>query len=237
MTGRYPFRTGIVWPEYPLGESLDRQITNDTAASQSTPGTGYLDTSEIGIAETLESTYNTGFGGKWNLRYGVPNGYADSRSRSVYWTAVDNQKDHLNSFGFQETFGYEAATSDTLPYALIGNTVDYFPPQLQEDADPFFPDKLNAWAVSFIHDKASDTKPFYLHYCLGLIHDSGHVAFPIRAKTDKHFDRHKNFAEKVVHTDKMIGNVLKALKDAGVEENTLVIIAGDNGTEQPYPLQ
>ena len=105
--------------------------------------------------------------------------------------------------------------------AVIGNTVDYFPPFL----DGFFPDTLHQWAMEFVQKHESGSDPYYLHYCFGMIHDYNLYA-ELKLK-DPAITQAEVFAMKVHLVDSMIKEVL-ALVDP---DSTLVIIAGDNGTE------
>ncbi|MEO1628905.1 MAG: sulfatase-like hydrolase/transferase, partial [Bacteroidota bacterium] len=216
LTGRYPFSNGIVFPAFP----------SDSAASSQYPGSGYLADSILTYANYLQDLgYYTGFGGKYNLRYGIADIQAQSQGEDAYNDMVQQQMLHLNQHGFDTTFGpahFQTVSQGDSIYkgglALIGNTVDYHP----AFADSmFFPYLLQDWALQFIETQQETEKPYYLHYCFGLIHDSDPEAFA--GMTDS-----EEFAAKIELADSIIGTLLSMVEN---DSNTVVIIAGDNGTE------
>ncbi len=224
ITGRYPFRTGIVYPAY----------NASGPASEEDPD-GYLANEAISFANIAEDMkYYTAFGGKWNLRYGIPNTTADANTNPPdpcnYSDLVDSQKVHLNKHGFQETYG---------PNALIGNTIDYWPPQLNDTG--YFPDTLNAWMKTQVDQAAASGKPFLIHYCFGLIHNStdpqfnnGDTQAPTPLNTNAKAED-SIFADRMAYVDMMIDNILSVIdNDESLYENTVVIFVGDNGTETNY---
>ena len=223
LTGQYPFNTGIIFPAFGSHDCT----TPDSAATPQYPGTGYLANSEITYANKLQELgYYTGFGGKYNLRYGMTDSIAQAQGEDCYNEMVHNQMLHLNAHGFDETFGPTSIDiikngNDTVysgGLALIGNTVAYHP--LYAD-DQFFPTMLLDWGTAFIKKRKQENQPYYLHYCLGLIHDSAPEAFPYMSDSEE-------FAAKVQLADTIIGEIWRLVKD---DPNTVVIIAGDNGTE------
>ncbi|MEM9548642.1 MAG: sulfatase-like hydrolase/transferase [Bacteroidota bacterium] len=230
MTGLYPFQTGIVYPAFPnRGPQWDFG-----PASPETPGSGYLNPDFTTYPKMLrdDGDYYTGFGGKWNLRWGVPNSTADHEP--FYDSLVIKQAEHLNDCGFTNIYNPDAYT------ALIGNTVDYYPPQLSKDRannEDYFPYSLNAWALDFLDDAKSklqnDNTPYYLHYCAGLIHDDDYLAIPGYPSPPASEEVH--FANKIHVVDSLIGVVIDKVKnDPILSQNTIIIVAGDNGTEPTY---
>ena len=216
LTGQYPYSTGITFPGW----------QGDSAASPQYPGTGYLANSVGTYANQLQKLgYHTGFGGKYNQRYGITDETAQSYGIDSFNTMVHNQMVHLNRHGFDETFGPShidtIINNDTIyrgGTALIGNTVDYHPKWAD---DQLFPTMLKDWGVHFINTQEESGTPYYLHYCLGLIHDSDPEAFPNMTDAEE-------WAMKLQLADSIIGELLAQIDD---DSNTVVIIAGDNGTE------
>lgn len=224
ITGRYPFRTGIVYPQYNASH----------AASEEDPG-GYLANDAISFANIASDMgYYTAFGGKWNLRYGISNSQADSNTDPPddcdYYDLVDSQKVHLNRHGFQETYG---------PNALIGNTIDYWPPQLNDTG--YFPDTLNAWMLTQVNQAQASGQPFLIHYCFGLIHNNtdpqfnnGNTQAPTPIDTNATAED-SIFADRMVYVDSMVKNIMQVIdENDSLYSNTVVIIVGDNGTETNY---
>ncbi|MBD80134.1 MAG: hypothetical protein CL840_14570 [Crocinitomicaceae bacterium] len=220
MTGRYTFRNNMIYPAYPYPTKFP---ATDTSV-------GFLDTNaNLCYPKVLKQQgYKTAFGGKWNMRYGRPNTVLDTMISRVDHN-VKQQREHLQHCGFDLTFGPDST-------ALLGAMVDYYPPQMN---GKYFPYQLNEWMVNYIKN-AKSNEPFYLHYCLGLIHDSyspnygnGKIV-PLPPGQDTNMSKAENWATRMNIVDTLIGNVLQALSDSGLDTNTIVIIAGDNGTENNY---
>ena len=234
MTGLYPFQTGIVYPAFPPRDENGDIVWDFGPASPEKPGDGYLNPDYTTYPKMLrdEGNYYTGFGGKWNLRWGVPNSTADHEP--FYDSLVIKQAEHLDACGFTNIYNPDAYT------ALIGNTVDYYPPQLSKDTannEDYYPFSLNAWALDFLDDAKTklenDDTPYYLHYCAGLIHDDDELAIPGYPSPPSSTEVH--FANKIQVVDSLIGVVIdKIQNDPVLSQNTIMIVAGDNGTEPNY---
>jgi arylsulfatase A len=84
-------------------------------------------------------------------------------------------------------------------------------------------------AVDFI--KSSKDKPFFLY----LAHSMCHVPLFV---SDKFSGKSKRglFGDVLMEIDWSVGEVMKALKEQGVEENTLVVFTSDNGPWLSYGL-
>jgi arylsulfatase A-like enzyme len=84
--------------------------------------------------------------------------------------------------------------------------------------------ELTRRAVRQIHDQARQAKPFFLYFALTSPHE------PVSPSKD--FCGRSGIApiaDFLMETDWSIGQVLQALDDAGVADNTLVIFTADNG--------
>lgn len=79
-------------------------------------------------------------------------------------------------------------------------------------------------AVGYIHDKSKEGKPFYLYLPLPAPHTP---ILPIKEYQGK--SGLNPYGDFVLMVDDMVGKVMKALKDAGVEENTIIVFSTDNG--------
>ena len=79
-------------------------------------------------------------------------------------------------------------------------------------------------AVGYIHDKSKEDKPFYLYLPLPAPHTP---ILPIKEYQGK--SGLNPYGDFVLMVDDMVGKVMKALKDAGVEENTIIVFSTDNG--------
>jgi arylsulfatase A len=86
--------------------------------------------------------------------------------------------------------------------------------------------------IEYINKHAKDEKPFFLYFAYPSPHS------PIIPNDE--FDNTSEagaYGDLVVETDDSIGQLLQALKDAGIEDNTLVIFSSDNGPENTAYLR
>jgi len=84
-------------------------------------------------------------------------------------------------------------------------------------------------AVRFIRE--SNGSPFYVNVWLHESH-TPHVPTPESTAKWKNLDEQKQvYAAVITDGDNAVGQVLAALKEAGVEDNTIVIFSSDNGPE------
>lgn len=155
------------------------------------------------------------------------------RARGYRTAAIG--KWHLGATGFQPTDqGFDVSFAGD----EAGSPNSFFFPQWKkkiplEAADgEYLTDRLTTLAVNFIRE--SKDRPFFLY----LPHFAVHV--PIEGKPEKvrkynakarpdnpqHFGEYAAMIESV---DESVGRVLGALRENGVDDNTIVIFTGDNG--------
>mmetsp|Transcript_56321 Transcript_56321/g.180831 ORF Transcript_56321/g.180831 Transcript_56321/m.180831 type:complete len:599 (+) Transcript_56321:53-1849(+) len=91
------------------------------------------------------------------------------------------------------------------------------------------PQKYNRFAVDFV-SKHKD-KPFFLYMPFSHVHTTAanqpekqYAGCPFKNTT-----RRGAFGDALAEVDWIVGNVWRALQDAGIEENTLILFTGDNG--------
>lgn len=205
ITGRYPAR-------YKIGLVEPLPVTNHQVG---------LDPQIPTIASLIKkSGYETALIGKWHLGF------------RPEWGP--------NAHGFDEFFGVLAGAAD---YHLHKNGVGE--PDLYENLTPveqtgYLTDLLTARAVDYIKRRRS--APFYL----SLHYTAPHWPWQNRRGgeqvefTDKTIEpvtmgrggSLKLYAEMMRSLDDGVGQVMKALKAAGLERNTLVIFTSDNGGER-----
>jgi arylsulfatase A len=119
--------------------------------------------------------------------------------------------------GFDEFYG--------LPYSN-----DMYPLPIMHDTDiveaqaaqPQLTEKFTRHAVEFIHQHA-DT-PFFLYFA----HTAPHIPLAPSPKF-RGKSAHGQYGDVVMELDWSVGQVLDALKEKGIDENTLVIFTSDNG--------
>ena len=114
----------------------------------------------------------------------------------------------------------------------------YFPSHLYND-DQRFPLKDNSskpYAQNFIADealkfvKANRRRPFFLFYAITLPHGNYEIDDQGIYKDQPWTAQQKNYAAMVTRLDTDVGRLLALVKELGLDENTLVMLAGDNGS-------
>ena len=91
--------------------------------------------------------------------------------------------------------------------------------------------ELTRRSVAYIHERTEEAnkgKPFFLYFAINSPHSP--VVPTDRFKGKSGLNDHADF---VMDTDWAFGEVLKALDEAGLADNTLVVFTSDNGTSAP----
>lgn len=171
-----------------------------------------LPNTETTLAALLKkSGYATGMVGKWHLGY-QPQFNPQKR-------------------GFDEFFGFLAGAHDYLVSKdpRVGPIL-----RGTEEADEkeYLTDAFGREAVSFI--ERHKNKPFFLYLSFNAVHS------PLQASR-KYLDRFSGISDEKRRThaamlsamDDQIGNVIKAIRKNGIEEDTLIIFLSDNGGPTP----
>src|SRR5262249_9771935 len=85
-------------------------------------------------------------------------------------------------------------------------------------------------AIDFITRNSRAGKPFYAYVPFTLVHYPTLPHPDFAGKTG-----HGDFADSLGEMDHHVGQVLDAIKDLGIEKNTLVVFCSDNGPEEMLP--
>jgi len=169
----------------------------------------YLD--EVTIAEVLaKAGYRTGIFGKWHLGADLAHGPLEQ--------------------GFDEFFGHRGGFIDNYNHYflhgsgfhdLYDNKTEVF------RKGEYFPDMTTARAVKFV--RANKDRPFFMYLAFNIPH------YPEQADT-KFDERYKDlpmprrsYARMISTVDDRMGIVVKAVEDAGLRDNTIIIFQSDNG--------
>ena len=181
---------------------------------------GYLDVNEKTFGNLLQDAgYSTCVVGKWQL-----NGPG-----SEYGTSEEDMLKRPQHFGFDEY---------CLWNFIGGSRNRYANPNLYQNGkqltgleDAYGPDVVSDYAIDFM--TRNKEKPFLLYYSMILTHNP-FVPTPdskewkdqnLRKKGDKRF-----FKDMVEYTDKIVLKLVDAIKELGLDGNTIFIFTGDNGT-------
>jgi arylsulfatase A-like enzyme len=166
--------------------------------------------------------YHTALIGKWHLGY--PPSFGPLRS------------------GYDEFFGIMAGGVDYFTHCSSSGEHDLYIDEDEHHEVGYLTDVLSQRAVDHVHLRAADAKagkPFMLSLHYTAPHwpwetrDDAHVA-PEVAKNLFHLHGGdvQSYRRMIHHMDEGIGKLMAALREEGLEENTLVVFTSDNGGER-----
>ena len=215
LTGRYAWRS---W------------LTRGTLSFHDRPLIG-LDRPTLGTLLQGHG-YRTAAVGKWHLGMDfarvsdVEEVTANNRGIDFNAEILDGPLEH----GFDEFFG-TSANIRWEPHVYIRNNRFTANPDTEDTPTPGFYefaevlDRLTEEAVGFIEREGQAGEPFFLYLPLTAPH------VPLVPNADfRGLTGLGNYADFVAQVDWTVGQVLDAVDNAGVSQNTLVIFASDNGS-------
>jgi len=230
LTGRYPWRSdlpkGVLW-------------TNDGA---------FIRPERETVASMLQKQgYKTGVIGKWHLGWDWVFKSEDPKeidfskeiSRSPNTTGFDYSYCILASLDIPPYVYVENNKPTAVPDSIVPGTsigqYDFWrtgplAPDLRfDDVLPNFTRK----AVGFI-EKQNEEKPFFLYFPLAAPHTPIVPSKEFQGKSGVN-----PYLDFCLEVDWSVGEIIKALKQKGVYENTIVVFASDNGSSSRsanYPV-
>lgn len=224
-----PTRYGVVTGRYCWRTRLKSGVLNGY-------GPPLIDQDRVTVADHLKGGgYNTAVIGKWHLGLGyVPDGKGHfDFSKPLTDTPVDH--------GFEYSYVLPASL-DFPPYSYIkGHELVEFPSE--QDPGSKFPyfwragerapsfvfedglDHLTEEAVTYIQGRKDQEKPFFLYFPLTAPHKPAIPHPRFRGKTGL-----GAYGDFVMQVDWTVGEVMKALEETGLRDNTIVFYTSDNGS-------
>lgn len=184
---------------------------------------GLLDTTQTTFGHLLkEAGYATCVVGKWQLGKDPLSPEKAGFDEHCLWQVKQGRVDST---------GRDTRFSE--PVLEVNGVVKTF------EKDNFGPKVVSDFGLDFMEKSVSKEQPFFLYYPMILTHcpfsptpDSDEWlkddTTVMRYKGQAHY-----FEDMMAYTDKIIGNINRKLKELGIEENTIIIFTGDNGTDVP----
>lgn len=221
MTGRYSWRgvlkKGVTW-------SYDSSI---------------VETDRLTVADLFQQNgYKTACVGKWHL--GLNWSKEDTTKYPVDFTNPVGKSPNTNGFDYSYVI---PASLDIPPYVYVENgSVTAQPNRMTEDTTKFGWWRLGPTGSDFIHDNVLQNfadktvefinqqtdEPFFIYMPLAAPHTPILPSEKFRGKSGLN-----EYGDFVLMVDDVIGQVRKALKEKGLDENTLIVFTSDNGCA-PY---
>jgi arylsulfatase A-like enzyme len=210
MTGRFSIRSGT--QSVPIGEGLDG-----------------LTEWEVTIAELLSSAgYRTGHFGKWHL--GSTNGRLP------------------NDQGFDEWYGIPRTTDEALwpsepaarsagaefEYIMEGRKGEQSRNLVVYDMEQrrLIDTEITRRAIDFMKRSVKSGKPFYAYVPFTLVHFPTLPSPKFAGKTG-----FGDFPDALAEMDAHVGEILDAIDQLHIRDNTIVVFTSDNGPEAMEPWQ
>jgi arylsulfatase len=223
MTGRFSIRSGTY--EVPYGGVPDG-----------------LTQWEVTIAELLSAQgYATGMWGKWHLGsaeerfpthqgfdewYGIPRTYDEA-----LWPSLNEAKGMWPSIGNKQGWNANIVHAEHIYEARKGEKARQVA-ELNLDNRRTMEAEITNRTVDFIKRNASASKPFYAYVSFSLMHMPTLPNPEFAGKTGN-----GDWADCLAEMDYRTGQILDAIKAAGIEDNTVVVFASENGPEATNPWQ
>ncbi|MFC2156493.1 sulfatase-like hydrolase/transferase [Acidobacteriota bacterium] len=219
LTGRYCWRTelksGVLWP--PQDKPL-------------------IGPERLTVAGMLKQNgYHTACFGKWHV--GLEWGRNESGEVDFNKPLQYGPRD----VGFDESF-IIAGSLDMVPYAYYNNHIPTQPVTEEQPGLPFpkfirqgprasdfdperVLDRLTEQAVKYITSRSAEENPFFLYLPFTAPHKPVWPAERFKDKTEL-----GAYGDFIHQTDWSVGQVLQALQDSGISDDTIVIFTSDNGS-------
>ncbi len=213
LTGRYPFRSGVIGNTYPKGEAFGKLAARRFGVLLK--GLGVLDiredhvarglsAHELTLAEGLRAAgYQTGMIGKWHLGdYSIDPAY------------------HPLNHGFGSYLGVPYS-NDMFPLPLYRDHTA-LETDLGDDADQA---RLTGLYTTEAEQFIAEAKtPFFLYLAHTFPHQPLYASEAFRNRS-----RAGRFGDAVEEIDWSVGRIVEALRQRGVDASTLIVFTSDNG--------
>jgi arylsulfatase A-like enzyme len=212
MTGRHPVRSGTYTVPFP------GQGKSGMAAWEYT------------IANLLsDSGYATALYGKWHL--GETQGRLPNDQGYDEWWGIMNSWDEA---GYTEWPLFKE-TGVPVPMIWEGKKGEPSKPVMPLDLNvrPIVDEKyIIPKTIEYIKRNAAAKKPFFVYVAYSELHEP---IIPNPNFADKSPERSGHVADCIAELDVRVGQILDAVKEAGIDDNTIIILSSDNATGGATP--
>lgn len=210
MTGRFAIRSGT--HSVPLGGGIEGLVRW-----------------EITIAEALSSAgYATAHFGKWHL--GSENGRLPTDQGFDEWYGIPRTTDEA----FWPSDPAAKAENVAFTHIMEGKRGELSRELAVYDLDQrrLIDTEITKRTIDFMTRSAHAKRPFYAYVPFTLVHFPT-LPHPSYAGRTGHGD----FADALAEMDAHVGEILDAVDQLGIRDNTIVVFTSDNGPEATWPWQ
>lgn len=207
-----PTRAAILSGRYPDAIGMPGVVRTDTADSW-----GYLSADAVLLPQILRQRYHyhSAHIGKWNLGLSnpnLPNARGFDHFKGFLGDKMDDYYHHL-----RQNHNYLRYNEDTIT-----------PPDTLHATDLF-----SQWAADYIATRKGQNQPFFLYLAYNAPHRPTQVPAEWATRYQQRFPEtpapRAMYCAMIEHLDAGIGQVMAALHQAGLADNTIVIFSSDNG--------
>ena len=184
---------------------------------------GLLDTAQITFGHLFQKAgYSTGIIGKWQLGKDPKSPQKAGFDNHCLWQLTEGRVDSI-----------ERDTRFSAPVLDVDGELKTF------GKSDYGPEIVSDYGLDFIEKNYTSGRPFFLYYPMILTH-CPFSPTPISPEWNKDSTAVMSykgevgyFEDMVFQMDEIVGKINNKLKQLGIENNTLVIFTGDNGTDLP----
>lgn len=157
-------------------------------------------------------------------------GYETSTTGKWQLAALEHHPDHIRKSGFDSWCVWQI-WKDGAKTTRYENPCFNQDGAIREDiTNRFGPDVLSEYVIQRMKSATATGTPFYIHHNMLLPH------WPIvKTPREKETGQDASLAAMISYMDKLFGDLLAAVSDLGIENNTWIIFLGDNGTDSEKP--
>ncbi|MEM9674016.1 MAG: sulfatase-like hydrolase/transferase [Bacteroidota bacterium] len=183
---------------------------------------GYLNENQHTFGSLMKDAgYQTCIAGKWQL-----NGLAYKDEISSW-----NDDSRPKQFGFDEYCLWQLTKGRSEGERFANPLIEQNGKVLERNEDAYGPDIFANYILDFIERKKD--QPFFVYYPMVLVHEPFVPTPDSEAWADPSRRYEKDtayFKDMVAYTDKIVGRIADKLRELDLDENTLLLFTGDNGT-------
>ena len=220
-----PSRAGLLTGQYQQRFGYERNTSNGLSAADG------LAAGQTLISHQLQNLgYTTGVVGKWHqgsvdgvnrpLDMGFDEFFGMFKGSRSYW-GIGNNNNEVASI--RRSIGGEEVIIET-------TWVNEGDPNLYDPTNGrYLTDAFSEESVAFIDNHAADSDPFFLYLPYSATHGPNHAKqqdldqFPGLSGTEQ------KIAAMTLALDRGVGGIMDALQANGIDDNTIVVFANDNG--------
>jgi len=185
---------------------------------------GILDSSQTTFGHLFKKAgYATCVVGKWQLGKDPTSPQQAGFDKHCLWQVKES---HIDSAGRDTRYSRPVLEVDGIVKTFTGT-------------DDYGPEIASQYGLDFIEESHQKGEPFLLYYPMILTHCpfSPTPDSPEWIEDDTTVMTYKGqadyFEDMVVEMDRIVGVINRKLEELGIQDNTILVFTGDNGTDQP----